>query len=1063
MNEADAEDSELDLLEKVLTKIVSICEVVIPTRRRASNQEEFVFLVDYGAESRNAGHVDAPIMRLETADHIEDTSAGIDDDMKQLLDNRVLNVFEVPPDQQRNLAFHLMANTRSCRRWVRKQALSEKLVNFIAAIQSRYLNNPFHNFSHGLDVLAEARLYLHSIKSYTLLSEVTVFWFLIAALGHDVGHLGVNNQFLVETSHVLALRYNDKSVLENMHCKLVFEVLSEARNNVLEVLDKADYKTARSGIVEVILGTDMVRHSEDVKAMSIVYAMHQEVFESAQEDPSQLSHALQEDNKSRLKVLSSLLHTADISNPMKPWAICQHLADLCLEEFFAQGDKEKELGIPVQMLNDRDKVNRPNSQVGFIEFVIAPLAEQMAIIFPGLSFLPANLSTNTQNWAEIWKQTSSASTEELVKFDVRISKVTGRFKAFNQRREVNVRQYKHVFVKPPDDEDRVEALKMAADFKCTACEVLLQSLLQRAESLTEDHIMDQFDGELEETVELTDNPQDRSVFGVFLGGPGAGSLPESEPVASESDGRCNGVVLDQAGVAPNVTEVAGLGLPRRTALAAVVLHLRDLPLFRSWRCHARRLATPFVAVSGQRAAFAGLCQDRQPGELVAFAGEAPPLPRTRSWLLIRLLQALPKWNVFYLALDAVWLQPLSGRWNTESDVVVVGRWHRACKPRRIGALASPMLPSKILSAVWLRPVPDVLALLEEVVNMMNSSSLLGLGSLAEESVVFHKVLQRDLAIGKVKISYVVGAVTSYEQFTGRSQVRQLLAAGHWLCAETEFADVAGTWDMFYHNGFRTTYSVSQKGEVRATRADGSGVGHLQAVEAGRFSHKLLGIHRPGTWERFRLESPGRLHLQHWEQETLVSIAKGFRKRHPLLPGCGCPEDHVWCVPSVSCSAPSACSPQKEEACISASVEAAETGLNRKDARVRHLLRVSAMSGWQAKQVPIGVGGGFSSKLQMAVGRAVKAMRFGKHPEFVGHLGRYTNNSECLAFLGEVQFRHSGWACLFKALPRAFRRWSRTAAQKSRLRMLSAGAVQAAAWQPSRLIWSFFDRFRPDAF
>lgn len=438
--EADAEEGELDLLEKVLKKIVNICEVVIPTRRRASNQEEFVFLVDYGAESRGGEHVAAPIMRLETADQIEDTSAGIDEDMMQMLDNRVLNVFEVSQEQQLKLAFHLMANTRSCRRWVRKQALSEKLMSFIAAIQSRYLKNPFHNFSHGLDVLSEARLYLHSIKSYTLLSEVTVFWFLIAALGHDVGHLGVNNVFLVETSHALALRYNDKSVLENMHCKLLFEVLSEARTNVLEVLDKADYKLARSGIVEVILSTDMVRHGEDVKALSIVYAMHQEVFEAAAEDPSQLSQALQEDSKSRLKVLSALLHTADISNPMKPWAICEHLADLCLEEFFAQGDKEKELGIPVQMLNDRDKVNRPNSQVGFIEFVIAPLAEQMAMIFPGLSFLPANLSTNTQNWAEIWKQGSSASVEEIEKFDARIAKVTGRFKAFNQRREVNVRQ-----------------------------------------------------------------------------------------------------------------------------------------------------------------------------------------------------------------------------------------------------------------------------------------------------------------------------------------------------------------------------------------------------------------------------------------------------------------------------------------------------------------------------------------------------------------------------------------------------------------------------------------------
>ena len=33
-----------------------------------------------------------------------------------------------------------------------------------------------------------------------------------------------------------------------------------------------------------------------------------------------------------------------------------------VDEFFAQGDKEKELGIPVGMLNDRDKVNRRGQQ-----------------------------------------------------------------------------------------------------------------------------------------------------------------------------------------------------------------------------------------------------------------------------------------------------------------------------------------------------------------------------------------------------------------------------------------------------------------------------------------------------------------------------------------------------------------------------------------------------------------------------------------------------------------------------------------------------------------------------
>mmetsp|Transcript_140802 Transcript_140802/g.392465 ORF Transcript_140802/g.392465 Transcript_140802/m.392465 type:complete len:252 (-) Transcript_140802:52-807(-) len=72
-------------------------------------------------------------------------------------------------------------------------------------------------------------------------------------------------------------------------------------------------------------------------------------------------------------------------------------------------------------------------------------------------------------------------------------------------------RYKSVFVKPPDDDDRMESLRMAGDVMCSACEVMLQNLIEHAESLSEDHIMDQLDGELAGTVEYTDNPQENRV------------------------------------------------------------------------------------------------------------------------------------------------------------------------------------------------------------------------------------------------------------------------------------------------------------------------------------------------------------------------------------------------------------------------------------------------------------------------------------------------------------------------------------------------------------------------
>ena len=55
----------------------------------------------------------------------------------------------------------------------------------------------------------------------------------------------------------------------------------------------------------------------------------------------------------------------------------QHLmekwVELLLDEFFAEGDDEKAMGLDVGAMNDREKVVIPKAQVGFINFIIKPL------------------------------------------------------------------------------------------------------------------------------------------------------------------------------------------------------------------------------------------------------------------------------------------------------------------------------------------------------------------------------------------------------------------------------------------------------------------------------------------------------------------------------------------------------------------------------------------------------------------------------------------------------------------------------------------------------------------
>merc|ERR1740130_2118976 len=100
--------------------------------------------------------------------------------------------------------------------------------------------------------------------------------------------------------------------------------------------------------------------------------------------------------------MNTILHSADVSNPCRTWDVTQIWAFAVLEEYFAQGDKEKALGVPVQFLNDRDKLNRPNSQIGFIEFMIAPFFAAQIRIWPGTYEVGDNLVRNLSGWQEMW-------------------------------------------------------------------------------------------------------------------------------------------------------------------------------------------------------------------------------------------------------------------------------------------------------------------------------------------------------------------------------------------------------------------------------------------------------------------------------------------------------------------------------------------------------------------------------------------------------------------------------------------------------------------------------------
>ena len=59
-----------------------------------------------------------------------------------------------------------------------------------------------------------------------------------------------------------------------------------------------------------------------------------------------------------------MVDCADLSNPTKPLELYRRWVDLIMEEFFRQGDKERENGQDISPMCDRHNATIEKSQVG---------------------------------------------------------------------------------------------------------------------------------------------------------------------------------------------------------------------------------------------------------------------------------------------------------------------------------------------------------------------------------------------------------------------------------------------------------------------------------------------------------------------------------------------------------------------------------------------------------------------------------------------------------------------------------------------------------------------------
>uniref|UniRef100_A0A8C9WNH7 Phosphodiesterase n=1 Tax=Scleropages formosus TaxID=113540 RepID=A0A8C9WNH7_SCLFO len=228
------------------------------------------------------------------------------------------------------------------------------LVSFVEALEVGYSKhkNPYHNLIHAADVTQTVH-YLLLKTGMHWLTELEIFAMIFAAAIHDYEHTGTTNNFHIQTRSDTAILYNDRAVLESHHVSAAYRLLQDDDEmNILYNLSKDDWRELRALVVEMVLATDMSCHFQQVKAMKNLLQ--------------------QPEGIDKPKALSLLLHTADISHPAKNWDLHHRWTMSLLEEFFRQGDKEAELGLPFSPLCDRKSTMVAQSQIGFIDFIVVP-------------------------------------------------------------------------------------------------------------------------------------------------------------------------------------------------------------------------------------------------------------------------------------------------------------------------------------------------------------------------------------------------------------------------------------------------------------------------------------------------------------------------------------------------------------------------------------------------------------------------------------------------------------------------------------------------------------------
>eukprot|EP00672_Neobodo_designis_P028207 CAMPEP_0174840840 /NCGR_PEP_ID=MMETSP1114-20130205/8931_1 /TAXON_ID=312471 /ORGANISM="Neobodo designis, Strain CCAP 1951/1" /LENGTH=1084 /DNA_ID=CAMNT_0016075007 /DNA_START=45 /DNA_END=3299 /DNA_ORIENTATION=+ len=265
-------------------------------------------------------------------------------------------------------------------------------VRFVLACRDKYRNVPYHNFYHAVDVCQTVFTFIHEGRVTASITRLDEFVLLVTAVVHDLDHMGLNNSFHLKTDSPLGMLSSasgNNSVLEVHHCNLAIEILNDPAKDVFCGLDTDQKTHAYRRLIDCVLSTDMQRHNDVVNDFVAI-----DTFDVSNETHVSLACKM-------------ILKAADISNVTKPFHVSRKWGMSVTEEFYQQGDKEKEKGVAPLPMFDRSLNNElAKGQIGFIDFIAHPFFRKLSDRFVGLRWTVENIAANKAAWTNVLNERS---------------------------------------------------------------------------------------------------------------------------------------------------------------------------------------------------------------------------------------------------------------------------------------------------------------------------------------------------------------------------------------------------------------------------------------------------------------------------------------------------------------------------------------------------------------------------------------------------------------------------------------------------------------------------------